>query len=78
MVLYTLATEQTSDEPHTFVLVEREQDDYPTRHLLEEQHNDIISGIECVPKSLFELLQSGWTDVGTRRIYVSVKLNKTL
>jgi len=104
MVLSTLATKQTSDEPHAFILMEREQDDYPTRHLLydienptlvedangnknnfiglysltDEQHNDIVRGIECVPTSLFELLQSGWTDVGTKRIYGSVKLNKTL
>lgn len=104
MVLSTLATEQTRDEPHAFILIEREQDDYPTRHLLydienptlvenvngnknkfiglysltDEQHKDIISGTECVPTSLFELLQSGWTDVGPKRIYGSVKLNKTL
>lgn len=104
MVLSTLATEQTRNEPHAFILIEREQDDYPTRHLLydienptlvedvngnknnfiglysltDEQHKNIISGTECVPTSLFELLQSGWTDVGPKRIYGSVKLNKTL
>lgn len=104
MVLSTLATEQTPDEPHAFILMEREQDDYPTRYLLydienpasvedkngnknnfigiysltDEQHNNIISGNQCVPISLFELLQSGWTDVGAKRIYGSVKLNKTL
>ncbi len=104
MVLSTLATEQTTDEPHAFILMEREQDNYPTRHLLydienptpvedgngnknnfiglysltDEQFNNILNGIECTPTSLFELLQSGWTDVGTKRIYGSVKLNKTL
>lgn len=104
MVLSTLATEQTSDEPHAFILMEREQDNYPTRHLLydienptpvedgngnknnfvgiysltDEQYNNILNGIECTPTSLFELLQSGWADVGTKRIYGSIKLNKTL
>lgn len=104
MVLSTLATKQTNDEPHAFILMEREQDNYPTRHLLydienptsvedgngnknnfvgiysltDEQYNNILNGIECTPTSLFELLQSGWTDVGAKRIYGSVKLNKTL
>lgn len=31
-----------------------------------------------MPISLFELLQSGWTDVGVARTYGSIKLNKTL
>lgn len=93
-----------NDESHVFIIMDKEQDDYPTKHLLydpenctqvedvngnknnfvgiysltDEQRNDIISGTECVPTSLFELLQSGWTDVGPKRIYGSVKLNKTL
>ncbi len=104
MILSTLSTEQTRDEPHAFILMDREQDNYPTKYLLydienptsvkdengnrnnfiglysltDEQRNDIINGSECVPTSLFELLQSGWTDVGAKRIYCSVKLNKTL
>lgn len=93
-----------NDESHVFIIINREQDDYPTRHLLydienptlvedgngnknnfigiysltDEQYKDVISGTECVPTSLFELLQSRWTDVGPKRIYGSVKLNKTL
>ena len=92
-----------NDESHVFIIIDREQADYPTKHLLydpenctqvedvngnknnfigiysltDEQHSDIISGIECSPTSLFELLQSGWTDVGAKRIYGSIKLNKT-
>lgn len=34
MVLSTLATEQTYDEPHAFILLDKEQDNYPTKHLL--------------------------------------------
>ena len=104
MVLSTLATEQTSNEPHAFIIIEKAQDDYPTRYLLydienptpvedgngnknnfigiysltEEQHNDIINGVECIPTSLFEFLQSEWTDIGPKRIYGQVKLNKIL
>lgn len=104
MILSTLVTEQTNNEPHAFILMDREQDNYPTKYLLydienptsiedengnrnnfigiysltDEQHDDIISGTECRPTSLFELLQSGWTDVGVTRTYGSIKLNKTL
>lgn len=104
MILSTLATEHTHNMPHAFLLIDKEQDDYPTKHLLydvenptlvedingnknnfvgiyslsDEQYSNIIHGIECTPTSLFELLQSDWHDVGDKRIYGSIKLNKSL
>ncbi len=101
----TLIGSTLNNESHVFIVMNRDQDNYPTKHLLydpenytlvedgngnknnfigiysltDEQYDDIISGVECVPTSLFELLQSGWFDVGPKRIYGTIKkLNKIL
>lgn len=39
MILSTLATEQTNNEPHAFIFMDREQDTYPTKHLLYDIEN---------------------------------------
>lgn len=104
MVLSTLMTENSPREPHAFILMDKDQDNYPTKHLLydvenhtlieaqngnknkeigiysltDEQHNNIINGVECTPTSLFEVMRSELHDVGDKRIYGSIKLDKSL
>ena len=93
-----------NNENHVFVIMDREQDEYPTRHLLydpenftqiedtngirsnlvgvysltDEQHHNILNGVECNPTSLFVLLQPEWTDVSGKRIYGSITLDKSI
>lgn len=46
--------------------------------LTDEQHNNILNGVECSPTSLFELLRPGYTDVSGKRIYGSITLSKSI
>lgn len=104
MVLSTLRTENTSNEPHAFVLIDKDDDEYPTKHLLydiqnptlledelgnrlyslglyslsDEQYDNIINGFECTPISLFEVMRQDLHDVGDKRIYGSITLNKSI
>lgn len=42
MILSTLRTEKTSNEPHAFVLIDKEDDEYPTKHLLYDIQNPTL------------------------------------
>lgn len=103
MILSNLRTRNTPSEPHAFILVDKEQDSYPTRHVLydvqnptliedelgermytlglytlsDEQHNNIIKGIECTPRSLAEVMRKDMHDIGDERIYGSFTLDKS-
>lgn len=104
MILSTLRTESATIEPHAFVLIDKDDDEYPTKHLLydvqnptllenesgkrlyslglytllDEQFDNIVNGFECTPKSLFEVLRQDLHDVGDKRIYGSITLNKSI
>lgn len=73
MVLSTLRTENTPNEPHAFVLI-----DLGLYTLSPEQYDNIINGFECTPISLFEVMRQDLHDIGDKRIYGSITLNKLI
>lgn len=100
LILATLEVEN-KEEPHAFLLLDKEDNKYPLKHLLydienptrlsdlkgnelnapgiysltDEEHKNIINGISCSPKSLFEELNSEYRDIGIKRTYSSSKKN---
>jgi hypothetical protein len=103
LMLSTLKTENSGKGPHAFILIDREHDEFPVKHILfdinnlsqieidgttykmsglyaltDEEHEDLIQGIEISPTSLFDYAGPDFKDVGEKRVFGSKEKNKTI
>lgn len=46
--------------------------------MTDEEYDDLLNGIECTPKSTFELIDSNYTEISEKRTYGSKTKNKTI
>lgn len=67
MILSTLKTESTTIEPHAFVLIDKDDDEYPTKHLLYDVQNPTLleneSGKRLYSLGLYTLLDEQYDNI---------------